>query len=369
VLTTTVSGLQDEPAPVLRNPGFPAHVGRISMIVSIISPCRNEAAYIDKYVSAVLAQRRDDFDLEVLIADGLSNDATLQKLEDWARREPRLKVITNPGQIVSTGLNLALQHAQGEFIVRMDIHTTYAPDYVAECVKALQETGATCVGGPWIAQGESFLQRAIASAFQSRFGSGGAASRQRDYSGPVDTVYLGAWRREELLALGGFDENLVRNQDDELNLRIIRGGGRVWQSSSIRSVYTPRASLAALFRQFHQYGYWKIPVLQKHRLPASARHVAPFGFLALLVVLAAAAPFSVAMAWAFAALAGMYCVAALVFAWRTRGGEGASLADAAAVAAAFGCMHFGYASGFGRGIWDFAVLRRNAGAAMKRLTR
>ena len=339
------------------------------MIVSIISPCRNEADYIDAYVSAVLAQRQDGFELEVVIADGLSNDGTADKLADWARREPRLKVIENPGQIVSTGLNLALQHARGEVIVRMDIHTTYASDYVAQCVKALKETGATCVGGPWIARGESFLQRAIAAAFQSRFGSGGAASRRHDYSGPVDTVYLGAWRREELAALGGFDEALVRNQDDELNLRIIRGGGRVWQSSAIKSVYAPRGSFAALFRQFHQYGYWKIPVLQKHRLPASTRHVAPFAFLALLVVLAAAAPFSTASGIALAGLVMVYLVAAMVFAWRAKAEEGRSIGQAAAVAAAFACMHFGYASGFGRGVWDFAVLRRHAGAAMRRLTR
>ncbi|MEO8057359.1 MAG: glycosyltransferase family 2 protein [Burkholderiales bacterium] len=337
------------------------------MIVSIISPCRNEADYIDAYVTAVLAQRRDGFDIEVLIADGLSNDSTLPKLEDWARREPRLKVITNPGQIVSTGLNLALQHANGEIIVRMDIHTTYADNYVAECVRALGETGATCVGGPWVAQGEGFLQRAIAAAFQSRFGSGGAASRRHDYNGLVDTVYLGAWRRDALLAIGGFDETLVRNQDDELNLRIIRGGGKVWQSSAIRSVYTPRGSLAALFRQFHQYGYWKIPVLQKHRLPASARHVAPFAFLALLVVLACAAPFSAAAVAGLATLAGVYFGAAMWFA--VRAGQAASISDTAAVAAAFGCMHLGYASGFGRGVWDFVVLRRRAGAAMKRLTR
>jgi succinoglycan biosynthesis protein ExoA len=338
------------------------------MIVSIIAPCRNEADFIDDYVAAVLAQRRDGFDLELLIADGLSNDGTLQKLEAWAGREPRLKIITNPGQIVSTGLNLALRRAQGEFIVRMDIHTTYADDYVAECVKALRDTGATCVGGPWIAQGSGYLQRAIASAFQSRFGSGGAASRRHDYSGPVDTVYLGAWRRETLLALGGFDEALVRNQDDELNLRITRQGGKVWQSSSIRSRYTPRASLVALCRQFHQYGYWKIPVLQKHRLPAAVRHVAPFCFLVLLVALAIAAPFSRASAAVLAVLVGVYGVAALVFAWRA-GASKSTAVDVPAVAAALVCMHVGYASGFGRGIWDFVVLRRHADAAMKRLTR
>ncbi len=338
------------------------------MIVSIISPCRNEVEHIEPYLAAAFAQRCDGFDIEVLVADGLSNDGTLEKLEAWALREPRLIVLTNEAQIVSTGLNQALRVARGEMVVRMDVHTTYADDYVAQCVKALRDTGATCVGGPWIATGEHALQRAIAAAFQSGFGSGGAASRQPDYNGPVDTVYLGAWRRVELQALGGFDETLVRNQDDELNLRIVRSGGQVWQSSAIRSTYTPRGSLSALFRQFHQYGYWKIPVMQKHRLPASARHLVPFGFLALLGVLALAAPFSRVAALSLVALFGAYAVASLVFAHRA--GASAPVApNPAIVAAAFACMHFGYASGFGRGLWDFVIRKRHAGAAMRQLTR
>jgi glycosyltransferase involved in cell wall biosynthesis len=338
------------------------------MLVSIISPCRNEAGHIDAYVQAVLAQECRGFDLEVVIADGQSDDGTRQKLEAWMQCEPRLKFIANPGRIVSTGLNLALQESRGEIVVRLDIHTTYAPDYVAECVKALQETGATCVGGPWVARGEGLVQRAVACAFQSRFGSGGAASRNASYSGPVDTVYLGAWRRADLLAIGGFDENLVRNQDDELNLRIIRGGGRVWQSSAIRSEYRPRASLAALFRQFHQYGYWKVPVIRKHHLPASPRHLAPFGFVVWLAVLALAAPFSIIAATALLATLLVYAIVALACAAAVQG-VGASASGMAVTALAFACMHAGYGLGFGRGLWEFAVLRRGATEKMTRLTR
>lgn len=338
------------------------------MLISIISPCRNEAAHIDAYLTAALAQECRGFELEIVLADGLSDDGTKQKLEEWMRREPRLKVIANPGRIVSTGLNLALREARGDVIVRMDIHTTYAPDYVAECVKALQETGATCVGGPWVAKGEGLVQGAIAKAFQSRFGSGGAASRNTSYSGPVDTVYLGAWRRADLLAFGGFDETLVRNQDDELNLRILRGGGKVWQSSAIRSEYRPRASLSAVFNQFRQYGYWKLPVIRKHRLPASPRHLAPFGFVLWLAALALAAPFST-LAWmALVATLLVYATVALASAVGVQG-DGGSLAGVAITASAFACMHAGYGLGFGRALWDYVVLRRGADATMTRLTR
>jgi glycosyltransferase involved in cell wall biosynthesis len=338
------------------------------MIVSIISPCRNEAGHIDAYVGAVLAQQCRGFELEVVIADGQSDDGTREKLEAWTNREPRLRVIENPGRIVSTGLNLALRESRGEIVVRMDIHTTYASDYVAECVHALQQTGATCVGGPWLAWGEGLVQRAIARAFQSRFGSGGAASRNACHNGPVDTVYLGSWRRADLLAIGGFDETLVRNQDDELNLRILRGGGRVWQSSAIRSEYRPRASLVALFRQFHQYGYWKVPVIRKHQLPASPRHLAPFGFVLWIVMLALAAPFSAIAAIALLATLLVYSAAAFGSAFAVQG-KGGTLAGVAVTAMAFACMHSGYGLGFGRALWDFVVLRRGAAERMTQLTR
>lgn len=338
------------------------------MLVSIISPCRNEAGHIDAYVQAVLAQECSGFDVEVVIADGQSDDGTRHKLEAWMQREPRLKVIANPGRIVSAGLNLALRESRGEIVVRMDIHTTYAPDYVAECVKVLQQTGATSVGGPWVARGEGLVQRSIACAFQSRFGSGGAASRNAAYSGPVDTVYLGAWRRADLLAIGGFDESLVRNQDDELNLRIIRGGGKVWQSSAIRSEYHPRASLVALFRQFHQYGYWKIPVIRKHHLPASLRHLAPFGFVLWLLALALASPFSTIALISLAATLLVYAAAAFANASAVQRGEW-NLPGVAITALAFACMHAGYGLGFGRALWDFAVVRRGAATTMTRLTR
>ena len=143
--------------------------------------------------------------------------------------------------------------------------------------RALQATGADNVGGPWRASADEQqpMQQAIAAAFQSRWLAGGARSRQLDHSGWVDTVYLGAWPRASFERFGGFDENLVRNQDDEHNLRIHQGGGRVWQSAAIRSSYRPRGSVKALFRQYLQYGYWKPFVMKKHGQPAALRHLLP----------------------------------------------------------------------------------------------
>ena len=330
------------------------------MLISVIVPCRNEVAFIEAFVQAVLAQRLAQRDaLELVIADGASDDGTRARLDAAAAHDARLRVVDNPERITPVALNRAIAASLGEIIVRMDVHTTYAPDYIAMCAQVLAETGADCVGGAWRPVGEG----AIAHAFRSRFGSGGAASRREGYSGEVDTVYLGAWKRDTLIALGGFDEHLVRNQDDELNLRITRGGGRVWQDARIVSHYTPRNSYAALARQFHQYGYWKVAVIRKHRLPASPRHLVPFGFVALLGLLALAAPWSVAAAAALAALLGLYAAAALA------NGLLAAPRQALGVAWATACMQLGYGLGFGRGLLDMVVLRRGPGAAMTRLTR
>jgi succinoglycan biosynthesis protein ExoA len=337
------------------------------MKVTVISPCRNEAAHIDQFLQSVAEQDCPDIDLEIIIADGMSDDGTGAILARWSSNHPQVRVIRNPRQIVSTGLNLAIAAASGEIIIRMDIHTSYARDYIRRCVEALRATGAQCVGGPWVAEGTTPCQRAISAAFQSRFGSGGAASRRREYNGPVDTVYLGAWWKADLERVGGFDEDLVRNQDDELCLRIRRGGGIVWQSTAIRSVYTPRASLSALARQFHQYGYWKALVMKKHRIPASPRHVAPFCFIAALALLLLLAPWVPTAGLLLAATAGIYIIVALSCAFAAR--YCLARPPVMLTAAALFSMHFGYGTGFGRGLVDFILLSRHPDSAMKILTR
>ena len=337
--------------------------------VSVIVPCRNERAHIESFCGDVLGQvLAPQWTLEVLVADGRSDDGTREWLQEFAAREPRLRVLDNPQRIVSTGLNRAIDAARGEVVVRMDVHTEYAPDYIAQCIATLEASGASSVGGAWRPRGEGWPAAAIARAFASRFGSGGAASRRVEYTGEVDTVYLGAWQRAELQRLGGFDEQLVRNQDDELALRIVRGGGQVWQSAAIRSWYTPRASFAALFRQFFQYGYWKVPVIRKHRLPASPRHLAPVLFVLVLAALALAALFWPAARAGLVALLTVYALAAL--------GNAAPLASPwrvprqwLGIAWAFVCMHLGYGLGFARALFELAVLRRAPGEAATRLTR
>jgi glycosyltransferase involved in cell wall biosynthesis len=317
---------------------------------------------IDTFLHAVARQKTREFDLEILVADGESDDGTADVLTAWRARGPRISIIPNSGRIVSTGLNAAIRLAQGEIVVRMDVHTEYADDYVAQCVEALKQSRAMCAGGPWRAKGSSRRQRAIAAAFGSAFGSGGAKSRRAAYTGPVDTVYLGAWWRTDLVRLGGFDEGLVRNQDDELCLRITRSGGTVWQSSAIRSFYRPRDTLRALWRQFYQYGYWRVAVIRKHRTPAAYRQLVPTLFIALLMTLAVVGLFDPLARMLGVSLLMAYVAALALSAFAAS--ESYRPASIVLVMLGVACMHCGYGLGFAHGVLDFIIVgkrRHHAG--------
>jgi len=238
-------------------------------LVSIVLPCRNEQGYIQACLQSALNQEPPERGFEILVADGMSTDGTREYLRQMAENHPQIRVLDNPGRIVSTGLNIAIRAARGEIIVRMDAHTIYAPDYVRQCLAVMNETGADNVGGPMQTTAEKFMERAIRAAFHSNFAVGGARSHQVGYEGYVDTVIYGCWKKDVFERIGYFDEEFVRNQDDEHNLRLARAGGRIYQSTRIRSRYHVRGSLKALFRQYMQYGYWKVLVVRKHQMPAS----------------------------------------------------------------------------------------------------
>jgi len=321
--------------------------------VTVIVACRNEIRHIRDFLDSAIRQDTTGIDLEIVIADGMSGDGTREILEEYEREFPALRVIDNPKEIVSTGLNAAIREARGEIIVRMDAHTEYAPDYIRACVQVMEETGAENVGGPALTRAEGYLAQAIARAFHSKFVSGGARFHDAQYEGYVDTVTYGCWRKSTLLRVGLFDERLYRSQDDELNVRIRASGGKIWQSPRITSWYWPRATLAALFRQYFQYGFWKVAVIRKHRKPASLRNLAPGASLLLGFLLLAGAAcswYAGAGAWEseflgiLFSLAGLYFVislaAALIAGWR--GGWRTVLI----LPLVFATYHFSYALGF-----------------------
>ena len=352
------------PAP---DPSPAVEAGRAPR-VSIIVPCRNEKAHIEAALASMFGQVDVDGGVEIIVADGCSDDGTRQILDRIAASKARLRIIDNPQRIVSTGLNRAIEAASGEVIVRMDTHSVYASDYLACCLAALERSGAQNVGGPALTRAEGYFQQANALAYRSKFAVGGARFHDPDYEGDVDTVTYGCWRKQTLLALGLFDEALVRNQDDELNLRLVRSGGRIWQTPAIRSWYFPRASIAGLWRQYEQYGYWKVAVIRKHRLPASPRHLVPGLFVAALLVLM---PLGFVSATARATLG----VLALAYLLANLGASVLTCREAPnrcylpVMPFVFGAYHFGYGWGFLRGVLDFLVLKRGPASAWRELTR
>src|SRR6266508_572896 len=188
--------------------------------VSIVIPCRNEKDHIEACVWSILAQEPPPGGFEIIVADGMSDDGTRDVLMRLVKEDARLRIVDNPGRIVSTGLNAAIRAAQGRIIIRIDAHTEYAPDYVCQCLGVLQETGADNVGGPWVAKGTGGVSRAIAAAFQSPCSAGGARGHDPGYEGAIDTVSVGCWPRAVFDRIGLLDEAPVRNQDDEFNLRL-----------------------------------------------------------------------------------------------------------------------------------------------------
>jgi glycosyltransferase involved in cell wall biosynthesis len=327
-------------------------ISAISPFVTLIMPIRNEAAFIARSLSSVLTQDYPAERLEVIVADGMSTDGTRQIVKSMQALYSRLRLIDNPGKIVPVGLNLALRQARGEIIIRVDGHCEIAPDYVQCCVERLQKNEAVGVGGPIETVGETLCARTIALAMSSSFGVGGAAFRTvKDREMMVETVAFPAYKRGALAAAGPFDEELVRNQDDEYNYRLRTLGGKILLSPEIRSRYYSRGTLRSLWRQYFQYGYWKVRVMQKHPRQMRARQFAPFLFVTALLLTLLLMPFLAIGAWLFAFIAGLYLAANL----------GASVLIACKgnwrslllMPATFAALHLAYGLGFWAGLVKF----------------
>jgi succinoglycan biosynthesis protein ExoA len=320
--------------------------------VSILLPVRNEGKHIEETLQGVLCQDYPGEKIQVIVADGMSDDETSRVIRKYQYSHPELILIANPGKIVPTGLNAALRVARGEVIVRVDGHTKIAPDYVRRCVQALQMSGAQNVGGKMRAIGEGKLGETIALATSSPFGVGGARFHYSDQEEWVDTVYLGAWPRQIFSTIGLFDEELVRDQDDEFNYRLREHAGKILLSPNIHSEYVVRSRPGALWRQYYQYGYWKVRVLQKHPLQMMARQFIPPAFVLSLLTCGVVGIFWKPAAWLFLLIAGAYLLANLAAsAWcaARRGWKYLLL-----LPFVFAILHFGYGVGFLCGLVRFA---------------
>lgn len=309
--------------------------------VSVIIPARDAEHTIAATLESALAQDYPG-EIEVIVADGSASSRTAEVVR---ARFPSVRIVPNPEQSIPCGLNAALRAAGGAIIVRCDAHAQLPSDYVRRAVATLERTGAANVGGRMQPVGETRFERAVALAMSSRLGAGDSVHRIGGEEGPIDSVYLGAWRRETLMEAGGFDPSLARNEDYELNWRLREQGGVVWFDPALVVRYRPRANWRALGRQYFDYGRWKRVMLRRHPASLRARQLAPpllvlglvgSGALALVgapTLLAATLP----SAWLLVLVLGSLWTGV-----QRRASPGAMLLMPVAIA----IMHLGWGAGF-----------------------
>ena len=321
-----------------------------------IMPVRNEADFVERAVTSVLNNDYPAEKMEVIVVDGISDDGTRETVGRLSRQDDRVKMLDNPQQIVPTAMNIGLRAARGDVFIRVDGHAEIPPDFVTRSVECLRDhPDAWVVGGRIETVADDFIGRAVASAMRSPVGVGNARFRLGDYEGWVDTVAFGAHHRWVPERIGYFDEELVRNQDDEFNLRIILAGGKIWMSKSIRSTYFSRASLGKLWRQYFQYGFWRIRTLQKHKRPAAFRQLAPLLLVLSLILLGLAGLLWRPARIALAVEAGLYVLTLAGGAVDVGRRSGWKFVTTSPLI--FGILHFAYGLGSMWGGLRFCVLR------------
>ncbi len=323
--------------------------------VTIAVPCRDEEAYIEECIRAVQTQDWPRDRVEILVADGMSVDATREILGRRAADDSRIHLVDNPSRIQAAGLNECIRRARGEIVVRIDVHASYATNYVQTCVAALERSGADNVGGAARPKAKTFFQRCVAAALRSPLGIGGSKFRNPDEQGFVETVWPGAFRRDVFERVGLFDSRAITNEDAELNQRIIESGGRVYMSRDIVAYYYPRETMGALARQYFKYGQGRARTLLKHGRLLSLRPALPLLGLVGEAIVLVGAP------WYIGGLSvAAYALATGAEAVRVGREEGALAIPV--IWAIFPVLHASHAGGFAMGLVKYALRPDWAGA-------
>jgi succinoglycan biosynthesis protein ExoA len=251
--------------------------------VSVVMPVRDEERHLADSVARVLAQQYDG-EVELVLAVGPSRDRTEEIAWQLAAGDSRLTVVQNPSGKIASAMNAAIKAARYDVITRIDGHAMLPDGYLTTAVRTLEETGAADVGGVMAAEGVTPFQKAVAWCMTSPIGMGSAANHTGGDAGPVDTVYLGVYRRDAIERAGGYDENMIVAEDWELNYRIRGNGGLIWFTPELRVTYRPRASLYTLAHQHFRYGRWRRVVARRYPETVNKRYLAPPAAAAIVVL-------------------------------------------------------------------------------------
>lgn len=333
--------------------------------VGIVIPCLNEERSIQSCIESVFNSDYNG-EIQVVVCDGMSTDNTRLIVSQLSEKFQGLTLLDNKQRHTPAGLNLGLKHLTTDIKIILGAHATVAKDFVSKNVEALQEhPDAGCVGGIINNIYENENSRIIGLAMSSPFGVGNARFRTGGQDGYVDTVAFGAYRKEVFENVGYFDETLVRNQDDEFNFRLSSNNYKIFFTDKIQSNYHVRASFSKLYKQYHQYGYWKVYVNKKVKAITSARQLFPAIFVASVMIGALLSFLHPVLLYLWLGGILFYLAAAKIFALR----KTVKIKEIILVMYSFIILHWSYGSGYLKGIITFIVLGKNPSRNSKSITR
>jgi glycosyltransferase involved in cell wall biosynthesis len=333
--------------------------------VAIVIPCRNEEHYIGKCLQSIIDSDFDKTKLEVVVCDGLSTDNTKKIILEYSKEFNWISCMDNVEQTTPFALNAGIKKSKADVIIILGAHSEIYPDFISQNINYLNKyPECGCVGGYLENVNENKTAEIVGSAMSSVFGVGNANFRIPDKEGFVDTVAFGAYRKEVFEKIGLFDEVLTRNQDDDFNYRVTKAGYKIFLSPKIRCKYYVRASYQKLYRQYNQYGYWKVYLNKKHRAFLSVRQLIPFLFVVFLILGFIASCFHIIIGMLYISGIVAYCLLALYFAFQ----KTQQLGDAIKIASTFFLLHWSYGIGYAKGLLDFITLNKKPKKEVK-LTR
>ena len=252
--------------------------------ISVLIPTLNEERYIEDCLMSLLLNDYPRTSIEILVIDGCSSDSTVERVKNLQLQFDNLRILENRKVIQAAALNIGLQVARGDIVLRADAHALYHKEYIGNCVQLLLSSCASNVGGKQIAHGTNSFSRAVAYSLSSFVGVGDAAKRSRDQSYLVDSVSFGAWWRNELIELGGFNENWVANEDYECNYRLRLKGGKILYSPNIKFTYFPRDNIRSLAHQYYRNGFWRSKTVTTYPKSMRLRQAVPPILLICLLI-------------------------------------------------------------------------------------
>lgn len=335
-------------------------------MISVIIPCRNEVKYIEKCMSSILDQKIDGGGFEVIIVDGMSDDGTREVIAKMAQNDKRIHCIDNLARTTPQAMNLGLAKAKFDLILRIDAHALALPGFITKSIDAVKSaTDIMCAGGSIINIYENSIAEQIGFAMQSRFGVGNATFRVGGAKQFVDTLAFGIYKKEVFDKIGNFNEELVRNQDDELNFRLTSAGYKILYDPEIQSKYFVRSSVSKLSKQYYQYGYWKVYVNRMHQTITSIRQLVPLLFVLGLIFGLVTTVIYQPFIWVLLLGVAFYSLLAIFFGIKSAG----KIMLGLKVARIFPILHFSYGWGYLRGIINFILLRKKPSERSKTVSR